>query len=61
LANIDIERYLKISPPIAAHGHVATAEFEMRVNDSVSAETPKKSSPTPLEVREQERSRTPRK
>jgi KAP family P-loop domain len=39
LAQIDIERYLKVSPPIAAHGHVATAEFEIEVNEPAGTET----------------------
>jgi len=33
LANLDIDRYLKVSPPITAHGHVATADLEIHVND----------------------------
>jgi hypothetical protein len=44
LAHVDIDRYLKVSPPIAAHGHVATAELEILVNDLASTVASQKSS-----------------
>ena len=47
LANLDIDRYLKVSPPISAYGHVATAKFEINVNESMRTETPKQSRSDP--------------
>jgi KAP family P-loop domain len=44
LANLDIDRYLRVSPPIATYGHVARANFEINVKDSVSNKEVRESS-----------------